>query len=302
MTWPNLFILGAPKCGTTTVAAWLAQHPDVFMTPVKEPHYYASDLYTHVQNAGPSGYAELFKAATDRHRFVGEASTGYLFSEVAVERILHDSPDAKFIVCLRSPIEMAPALHMQRYNDGLENIADFRDAWEAHERRNEGVLPLPAGCPHPRLIDYRAFCSLGAQLERLVGRVPASRVNVILLEELRADPRSVYLDTLDFLGLERFEPDQFAARNPAFVRRSMLLHRSVRALYLYKRKLKLPRFGTGLMALENRLNRREAPRAPVTPTMQRDLIDYFSSDVNLLGTIIERDLSRWLQLPDGREG
>jgi hypothetical protein len=73
---PNFFILGAPKCGTTSLAAWLAAHPAVYMSPLKEPAYFAADLK--VDRPGPQEYRALFSAAGDIHLAVGEASTCYL--------------------------------------------------------------------------------------------------------------------------------------------------------------------------------------------------------------------------------
>ncbi|MEQ9022777.1 MAG: sulfotransferase, partial [Pseudomonadales bacterium] len=107
---PNLFILGAPKCGTTTLAAWLAKHPKIYFSPEKEPHYFYSP-YDRVMS--DEAYAKLFAEAPEDAKYLAEASVWYLFGGVAVPQILEVSPESRFIVCLRNPVQMAPSLHAQ---------------------------------------------------------------------------------------------------------------------------------------------------------------------------------------------
>ena len=112
MKKPNFFIIGAPKCGTTSLANWLAEHPRVFFSDTKEPHFFCTDGYTGVKTL--KQYEKLFEDAKPHHLAVGEGSTHYLFSKVAVPNILVYNPDARFIVCLRNPVDMAPSLHSER--------------------------------------------------------------------------------------------------------------------------------------------------------------------------------------------
>ena len=93
-------ILGAPKCGTTALYAYLRTNPQVFMPQIKEPHFYSDDIarFDDGLNRPPQSrqdYCEMFASAADE-QLLGEASTLYLFSERAVPNILKDSPDARF--------------------------------------------------------------------------------------------------------------------------------------------------------------------------------------------------------------
>src|SRR5690349_11404630 len=98
MLKPNFFILGAPKCGTTSMAKWLSDQPEIFISKHKEPHYYNTDgkrvvlEYRH--------YLSLFENATGFHKIIGEASTGYLYSKQAVPNIINDlnNKHLKFLV------------------------------------------------------------------------------------------------------------------------------------------------------------------------------------------------------------
>ena len=86
MKKPNFFILGAPKCGTTSLASWLSEHSDVFMSPIKEPHHFCSD-FGYKEYRSHQRYLSLFRKANEQHRAIGEASATYLYSKVAVKNI-----------------------------------------------------------------------------------------------------------------------------------------------------------------------------------------------------------------------
>jgi len=88
MKKPNFFILGAPKCGTTSLAMWLSEHPNIFMCPIKEPHYFNTDGLQRIKTL--EQYESLFTDAKPEHVAVGEASTHYLYSKEAVPRILEN--------------------------------------------------------------------------------------------------------------------------------------------------------------------------------------------------------------------
>ena len=197
-TRANFFIIGAPKCGTTSMAQWLGSHPEIFMSPVKEPHFFNADDKQLISTL--ERYEELFLEASERHIAVGEASVWYLSSALAIPNILRYQPAARFIVMLRNPLEMAPALHMETVFSGHENILDFLEAWKQQERRRRGG-PLPAPDWVRRRLLYGDICSLGAQYKQLLSLVPEDRVLTVLLEDLVDDPRTQYVRTLQFLGL-----------------------------------------------------------------------------------------------------
>ena len=139
MKKPNFFIIGAPKCGTTSLAAWLAEHPNIYMSPIKEPHFFCSDFNV-VIIPNEAEYYRLFKKAGDQHMAVGEASTSYLYSQVAVPRIERELPGAKYIVMVRNPVEMAYSLHEEFVFLGAEHIHDFEMAWRLSPKRRAGRI------------------------------------------------------------------------------------------------------------------------------------------------------------------
>src|SRR5882672_4936026 len=110
---PEFFIVGAPKCGTTSLYAYLSRHPAVFMPRVKEPFFFCSDIQTTSMVRSLDDYCALF-ALAPLGSMRGEASTLYLFSEVAIPRIMALRPDAKILVMLRNPSDAAYSFHQQR--------------------------------------------------------------------------------------------------------------------------------------------------------------------------------------------
>jgi len=298
MKKPNFFIIGAPKCGTTSLAVWLSKHPNIYMSPLKEPHFFNTDLkYNNVSN--PRGYWLLFDGVTNEHKAVGEASVFYLFSRVAVPYIEREMPGSKYIVMVRNPVDMAYSLHEQQLVAGNEHIKDFAQAWRLSEKRAKGQ-EVTRWCREPRLLDYKSVCRLGEQVERLFNIVPRERVLVLVLDDVKENPRREYLKMLDFLGVPDDGRTEFPVYNPAKERRWPWLRRAVLAMGRASRSVKevlgIPTvWGTGILNSIDKLNIRYRPRPPMPPELRAEITEYFKADVSTLSHLLNRDLSTWVQ-------
>lgn len=268
---PNFFILGAPKCGTTSLARWLEQHPQVFMSPIKEPHYFSADLANRtIQSA--ERYARLFDGVTEAHRAIGEASTWYLFSQEAVANIEQEHPGARYIVMTRDPVAMAHSLYHHNRRVLHEDQPSFEAAWRLQEERAAGKS-LPPDCVEPAFLQYKAACSLGSLLERLYERVPAERVLHIPLERIQADPHTEYRWVQRFLGLPDDGRETFPPANEARGHRSRLLQRLIRFGGRARVALGIQR-GFGLA----RLNDKAQPKEKTSDAFRAELEDAFSEE------------------------
>lgn len=292
MTLPNFFIAGAAKCGTTAMASWLAAHPQVFMSPVKEPHHFASDM-NYPEYADPRTYECLFGDASEVHRAVGEASVWYLYSREAVPNILKALPDSKFIVMLRNPIEMAAALHEEAVFVGYENEARFERAWRHQDARREG-REIPFRCPEPRLLLYGDACRLGEQVVRMQRQVDAGRMLLVFLDDVREDARAKWLDVLEFLGLDDDGRRSFESVNQAKERRLPMLKWINDVYRIARERAGLPGLNTGFFDVIDRFNRRVRPRGSIPEPLRQELIAHFTPDVQLLERATGRDLGHWL--------
>jgi len=149
---PNLFVIGAPKCGTTTLASWLGSNPDVYMSKNKEPNYFNTDMYA-PDRYNEDEYLNLFKES-NHNRYLGEASTRYLYSKKACSNILSYSPESKFIAIVRNPVDMIYSLHNHLVFLGVEPVKSFRRAWGVNENRTLGDS-IPVDCSDPDSLVFK---------------------------------------------------------------------------------------------------------------------------------------------------
>ncbi|MBF0445136.1 MAG: sulfotransferase [Magnetococcales bacterium] len=292
MNKPNFFIIGAPKCGTTSMAAWLTAHPQIYMSPIKEPHYFNMD-HKHGEIKTLSSYNAQFADANGQEKAIGEASVWYLTSKVAVANILKFNPDAKFIVMLRNPIEMVTSLHDQMLFSQYEHIEDFTQAWQLQEERKNGKA-IPASCVEPQFIIYGDRCKLGEQLQRLYAQVPHKQVHVITMDQLKKDPQKEYKKTLEFLNVPDDGRIDFAVHNLAKARRSLPLRKAVEWLGRLKIALGITG-GLGILNAIEKNNQKTRKRPPLPPQTKLILQDHFRDDIHLLEKLLERDFSHWLK-------
>ena len=214
---PNLFIVGAAKAGTTSLAAWLGEHPEVFMSPVKEPHWFLGEPPSFCESE--TEYLELFAGAGEE-KILGEASTGYLLDPEVPRRIAKYSPDARIVICVREPVSRAHSAWRQaRFKTGCETL-DFQAAlraesgragseeYAARVRQFWGVYP-----PQTLYLDASMYAERVARYREVFG---AERVFVVVFEELVSDPSVTFRGLCRFLGIdEGFEPELGRTHNPA---------------------------------------------------------------------------------------
>jgi Sulfotransferase domain len=293
--YPDFFIVGAPKCGTTAMYEYLRQHPQIFMPFHKEPLYFGEDLTHRYGRMTDEEYRSLFAGARPGQR-VGEASAWYLYSRTAAREIKAASPDASIIVMLRNPIDVMHAQHSQLLFSRQEDVEDFEEALRLEEDRVDGRR-LPAGSFRPENLLYRRMVRFAEQLERYFDAFGRDRVHVIVHEDLRGDLADTYRSVLRFLGVDTgFAPD-FRAANVNKRARSRLVQSLIWNPPLIRRLVpRLRRYPIvhGLRARLLALNSREVGRDPVDPALRERLEAELAPEVARLGRLLERDLSAWV--------
>jgi len=295
MRKPDFFFIGAPKCGTTALANWLRDHPRIFMTQrPKEPMYFDKDI-VNVDRMSLKQYENLFRDADDSHLVVGEASTPYLRSREAIRNILEYSPSARFLVAVRNPVEMAPSVHAQSTYTQYETIADFKEAWNAQEDRRQGKRLPQISRNDPERFLYADVCRLGEQLERLFRQVSRDRVMVVFMDDMKADPRRVYVDILDFLGVPDDGRSDFASANVRKRIKLPVLGKVLSLAWLSKRLLGLQGVRTGAFSKIHNWNQVPMKPGKLDEQFRQELIACFEKDIRLLGALTGRDISGWLR-------
>lgn len=134
-TWPNFFIVGAPRCGTTSLWYYLNQSPEIFMSSKKEPWYFNSPEYVNVYPEKPihndKKYLSLFKGVLEE-KAVGEASTTYLADPTTPERIHSVLPESRIIISIRDPVERAFSSYLMILERRLTKLS-LRNILESKE-------------------------------------------------------------------------------------------------------------------------------------------------------------------------
>ena len=190
---PNFFIIGAPKCGTTSLSVYLSEHQEIVMSHPKEPHYFSTDI-KNGRMMDQSKYLACF--VQDKTTIaVGDASTLYLYSKDAIQNILEFNPNAKFIVMLRKPMDIVLSFHQVALNYFGETETNLETAWDLQIDRQNGKK-IPKGCPDPQLLLYGEIAKLGAQVKRLTDQVKPDQVKFIYFDEFVSKTDKVYWSVL----------------------------------------------------------------------------------------------------------
>ncbi|HVZ80649.1 MAG TPA: sulfotransferase [bacterium] len=292
MVKPNFFIVGAPKCGTTALSEYLRNHPNVFMSSPKEPYYFDFDLKKKVQMEEKT-YLKLFSNVNKNiHTAIGEASTTYLYSKVAVKAILEFNPESKFIVMVRNPIELVQSLHSQHLYAGGETILDFVEAWDLQEERQD----LSKFVFETKRFQYAEWGLLGKQLEYMLGNVNARKVMVIVFDDFQNRTKEIYEDVLRFLEVPLDGRIEFSIINENRSISNVHLQRVFARLIDFKLYMHA-KFGTPEFGLLNKfsfLYAKKNKRKKISLDVEEKLKAYYFEDVKLLSKILGRDLTAWV--------
>jgi hypothetical protein len=306
MTMPNFLIIGAQKAGTTSLYHYLAQHPQIYVSPIKEPNFFASEG----EKPDPSrpsindidDYENLFDGVSDE-RAIGEASPWYLYSPKARERIKHYIPQAKLIAILRDPAERAYSQFLHFVRDGREPTTDFVRALREEEVRVRENLAAGHDTGRAASGAYVGRGLYHAQLEGYLELFDRSQIKVLLSEELNDDPVGTLQDVFRFLEVDdTFVPSVSTKHQVAGLPKNRLLHAFLTRPNLARRvfrmvKLYLPpalrlRIANNLVQLKNQ-NFVEPPDLPAEARKQ--LVEVYREDILKLQVLIDRDLSSWLR-------
>ncbi len=314
MREPNFFLVGAPKAGSTSLYYHLRQHPDIYMSPMKEPSYFSFELRPEnyapafkaralqvvertqqylrgpMTEVSPGGmvtdwqdYRRLFAAAGAQHA-VGEASVCYMVSHTAAAAIAALYPHARILMVLRSPADRAFSQYLQVLAEGhvTGSFQQYVRACLRHSGEGLGV--------------HEPFLEMGfyaAQVQRYIDCFPRNQIGIWIYEEHLAQPSELLRQIFRFLEVdENFQPDTSARHHQPRVPK---MAGSSRALQwartsTFSRKV-LP--GPVRRAVRDVFYR--PPGAVTMSAADRTLMhEFYAGDVRKLETILNRDLSGWL--------
>ena len=240
MRLPNFFLIGAPKAGTTSLYHYLDQHPDIYLSRLKEPTYFApeavqpsaaeeSELRAWI--AGPmlekrehgtvrdwADYVQLFRHARSE-KAIGEGSVAYLGSTTAPARIKEFNPAARVLVILRNPVDLLFSYY--KWAHGFDRTNGSFRQWIEDERKADAKRDAPGG----RMWTGR----YATHLRRWFEHFPREQVHVILFDDYLQSPAAELQSVFDFLRVDSdFLVDTTRRYNETRVPRSRFLYRQLR--------------------------------------------------------------------------
>lgn len=288
--WPNLFIVGAPKAGTTSLHAYLGRVPGIFMSKIKEPHYFSRvvipDDYPFPPCRDREKYLRLFAEANES-RYVGEASPSYLADPGAAHLVHHVSPDAKIIACLRDPVDRIYSHYLMLLNGGFAkgSLMSEIERGIAYGREWNRILLRP---------EIGLYAD---SVKRYLTRFGAPQVHVLVFEELAADPATAVARILRFLGID-FDMTGFDTTGY----RRFGVARGPLVKYLFGSP-RVNRLGEALLPIKVRswiketLLLKQVPKPPLEHEAHEFLKSYYRDDVAEVAAMLGRPLP-WRNFPE----
>jgi hypothetical protein len=302
---PDFFLVGAPKCATSSLHALLIRHPGIFMCRPKEPHFFSTDLPGLAEVEDRADYDALF-AGAPQGACLGEASAFYLMSREAAANIHAANPDARIILSLRNPADAARSLYHQLRDGFREDQTCFEAAWALQEAR-AAARDLPSYCPEPRQLQYREVYSYADQVARYLDLFGPGQVLILRFEEIAEAPQAVVDRILGFLGLPPFPgPVELERKNTRRQARFPRLTQLISAPPPVLRPLVTPaKRALNAMGIKPSVVMMKHLSRPVDavkptaeasdPTFRKELLAAFADDVDRLERLIGTDLSAWRQ-------
>lgn len=301
MTLPNFFIIGAAKSGTSSLYMYLKQHPEIYMSSVKEPHYFSFNSESkntrgpgdsiHLSITDFHEYEMLFDEANDEIA-IGEASSSYLYRKEAPKRIYDLIPDAKIIAILRHPADRAFSAYMHLVRDQREDSKNFNEALTKEVKRIKSNWDP--------IWHYTSVGFYHQQLVRYYELFPEENIKVFLYEELVNDPQRLLKNIFQFLNVNPTISPDFSVRfnvsgeqKSAFMQKLIsLIFNTPNPIRWLSRKL-LP--GQWRWKATNWIRERNLKRKQLSPQQRAHLTKIFREDIEKLQTLISKDLSHWLE-------
>lgn len=296
---PNFLIVGAAKCGTTSLYNYLKQHPGVFMSKPKEPDFFFAQ-FSKIPTNGIGDdlqpvvkyfdeYCRLFEHTAGK-KAIGEAShTNLYYHQKAIPLITQYLGDPKIIIILRNPVERAFSAYMNR-------ILQNREFLPLEEALRQEPKRIAEGWRSTWFYQDGGFYT--QQVKAYFDHFSA--VKICLFDDLKRDPESLMQDLYRFLEVDAaFRPDVTANHNISGVPRLRLFNR------LFRQKPPLQRLvriigetiftDDGWASLRERLKAKLLVKPTIKPGTKHSLENLYRDDIAKLQTLIGRDLTHWLK-------
>jgi len=284
----DAMIVGAQKAGTSSLAYYLGQHPDVCSHSRLELSYFVDE-----RDYGlgyPENYERYFGHCAADAKLLGKSVT-VMTEPRLVDRMRDHNADLRLLVILRNPVDRAYSAYWWARRKGYETLPTFEEALDADPGRHRGNVVKV------RSTSYRPFGHYAPQMAALFDRFGRDQVRVELFEDLQGDTQGVCARAFAHIGVDpEFAPDVSARRNTSSLPRSSRLAQLLSAQHPLKRGLRrmLPKgMAEAWKRRAERWNRVPFVQPPMNPATRAALVEHFQPLNDDLADLIGRDLSAW---------
>ncbi len=294
MTFPNFLIIGAAKSGTTSLYRYLGEHPEIYVSPKKEPRFFAvlSD-FEKIVGDDPAQkqlwsdsvtsweeYAELFEGV-QKEKAIGEASPIYLWSDEAPKNIKRYLPEIKLIAILRHPVDRAFSHYLHNLKIGLEKNSSFEAALADDKQRHYAEY-IPQGMYFTLLSRYFDLFS-------------AEQIKVLMYFDLLSDPENLMRTIFQFLEVDdSFTANCHMVHNASGFFRSKTLERLVNNRVSQK-MLQITLSASLKDKVDDFIRRKNIIKPKIPTKTAHRLQNLFLEEIHALQGLIGRDLTVWLE-------
>jgi hypothetical protein len=291
---PNLFLIGAAKAGTTALYDYLAQHPQVFLSQVKEPMFFSREEY---YARGLDWYEDEYFEGAEDYPVRAEATPHYLYwSEKVAPRIkeVYGERPVKFIASFRDPVSRAYSWYWNMVREGREDL-DFDEALQVEERRlrqNRYELYQRGSMVY----GYSAGSRYASLLQPYLELFSPESFFFVFQDDLKSRANETCEEIFEFLGIDSSTQINTSNSNPAAMPRSRLLHKTLRQRSLFKEFIKpfIPiRVRRPLKSKLMDVNLKETSYVPLDRQLAHELRLSYRTEIEKLEKITGRDLSSW---------
>lgn len=292
----NLFIIGAPKCGTTSLANYLGQSESILLSEIKEPHFFRGSLpgpYSkYVSNI--ETYENLFKKSPRAKRqYWLDASVWYYSNEGVADEIYRYNPEAKLIMLIRNPQEAILSLFKHRVAALNENQRDINTALRLIKERKEGKGIPPVMKTTMQGLFYIENYQYAERLRRF-REVFQSNLKIILFEDLTKDPETVLVDICSWLQIPSTLFSLDIRHNTAKKGRSKIVSKALHAINpSFKRILKRSSIVSGLMDAVTGVIPHKELKLDYNDESLLMLRENLNPDIEEMEVILKKDLNHW---------
>ena len=282
----GIFIVGAPKAGTTSLHYYLNEHPEILMSSVKEPDFFSDKeivdqgLYYGTTRINTSQkYHNLFQEKKDAKIF-GESSVSYLFYPEVPKRIKEYNTDAKIIIMLRNPVDRAFSHYLMDFRLGL-----LSDEFEDVFNKKEGL----------KFQQYFLLGNYYSQVKRYYDEFSKENVHIIWYSDFKKDAEKEIQKVFKFIGIDLDYKVNFETVHNSF---SMPKNKIIRKIYsvIWLRKLLSFLLPSTFVRFTKSTLFKKRSKPKITTESSKTFTEYYLDDICKLEELLSINLSEWKKL------